>query len=115
MALPTVAVTAITTLQAAIKTAQAASPGGSIANASIATLQPVIIAAQTAYQVINSVALAAEAEIVGINLDTISGASVQDGINAFMSEMSNCAEDSDVVTARAYIGRIVGNLTLAGG
>lgn len=115
MTIPATISTAITTLQTAITTAQASAPSGSLANASIAALHPVIVAAEAAYQAALTAQQATDASVLGINLDTITGASVMDGITTFTAEQTNIADDSDLVTTLGYLGRIVGNLTTAGG
>lgn len=106
---------AISTAQTAIGNVAAAQPYGSLSNASLASLQPAITSAEAAYEAVDGELTTTENSILGINMDAAQGNSVIDGFNAFMSEASNAAYAANLRVARAYIGRIVGNLTTLGG
>ena len=102
----------VAALTAAQNAAQLATSGGkSLETLSITQLQPVVSAFENAYSVFQSGIVPP----AGIDLDATSGASVLDGINAFVAEANSAAGESDVQIALSYLGRIVGNLTLATG
>jgi hypothetical protein len=100
---------AMTTAMAAAQAAINLAAGqGSIANVTLAELQDAIAAAEQAYAVV----LAGSPVPAGINLDAINGISTLDGYNDFVIEVGLCWGEADVVAVLAYLGRIVGNLTL---
>lgn len=113
--LPNSALQAIAAAQKLIDGIAATLPNGQLANASLSALAPAIAAAEGAYNTVDGLMAATEANILGINLDAGSGASVLDGFNSFLAEASNAATASNLRVARSYLGRIVGNLTTLGG
>jgi hypothetical protein len=114
-AIPPATQTLITATQTAINTIAQAQPNKQIANASLAQIQPAIVAAEAAYNSLLAAQQSADSSVTGINLDAITGASTLDGIEAFADEQGNVSLDSDLTTALGYMGQVVGNLTTAAG
>jgi hypothetical protein len=112
---PAATQTQITATQTAINTIAQAQPNKQIQNASLAQIQPAVVAAESAYNSLLAAQQAADSSVAGINLDTITGASTQDGIATFIAEQNNVGLASDLTTSLGYMGRVVGNLTTAAG
>lgn len=109
MTLPANVVSAIAQVQAAVA---AAAP---LENATLATLQAVVVVVQGAQATIISAQTAADAGMVGIDLDALTPTSVPDGNAAFLAEQAAQAAGSDLAIAAAYMGRLLANLSAAGG
>jgi hypothetical protein len=105
----------IAATQTAINTIAQAQKNSEIQNASLAQIQPAIVAAETAYNSLLAAQQSADGAVQGINLDAITGASTLDGIATFATEQSNVSLASDLSIALGYLGRVVGNLTTAAG
>jgi hypothetical protein len=105
----------IAATQTAINTIAQAQKNNQIQNASVAQIQPAIVAAETAYNALLSAQQSADSAVQGINLDAITGASTLDGIATFTTEQTNVSLASDLSIALGYLGRVVGNLTTAAG
>jgi hypothetical protein len=114
-AIPAATQTQITATQTAINAIAQTQTNQQIANASLAQIQPAVVAAEAAYNSLLAAQQAADSSVTGINLDAITGASTQDGIATFTAEQSNVGLASDLTTALGYMGRVVGNLTTAAG
>lgn len=101
--------------QTAVDNVAAASPTGLIADATLLQVRTAVTAAIVAYNAILAEQQLMEGAILGINLDALTQTSVLDNFAIFAAEFSNIMNDSDLTTALGYMGRIVANLTLAGG
>jgi hypothetical protein len=115
MALVTAAQTAVNAIAGFTGSGNAASHQGTIANATLQEIGPALVACQAAYAALLAEQQAAEKAIVGLNLDTFTGASTFDTINGFITEMTNVGNSSDLTIALGYMGRIVANLSMQGG
>jgi hypothetical protein len=114
--IPLAAQTLIATAQTSISTIAAVQPTHQIADASLAQIQPAIVAAQAAFDSLLAARQAAEGAMSGINLDSFLGSSsVLDGIKLLSIEQANQVVSADLSIALGYMGRVVGNLTSAGG
>lgn len=106
ISVPSSLATAITTAQNATITST------SIIDLSLAQLQPIVNAVNDAFATLQSTI---GSPTNGIDLSAETATSVIDGINAFASEATLRAVESDLETISAYLGRIVGNIDMAGG
>lgn len=101
--------------QSKVDSVALAQPNGLLENASLSALTPAIAAAESAYFAVDDLLKTTEVAIQGVSLDEPNGNSVVESFTAFQIEANNAAFGSNLRTARAYIGRIVGNLTTLGG
>lgn len=113
--LPDSVLSAIGLARVAIQDVKNASVNGDLANASLASLLPAIAAVENAYNAVDAELKKTQSSIQGISLDVGQGNTTLEGFNAFQTEASNAAYASNLLIARAYTGRIVGNLTTLGG
>lgn len=114
-ALPTSVTAPIATLQNAVNSIANAQPTKLIQDASLASLQAAVSAAQAAFFAAISAQDKADAAVVGLNLDALVYTSVADANANFLKEQANQAAASDILIAIGYLGRIYANLQYAGG
>lgn len=93
--------------------AAAKAAGGSILDVSLAQVQPVVDAANTALNTLNS---EIGTPIDGVDIRAAdTQTSVLDGINDFVNEVTRRSNESDQFVMRGYLGRIASNLRMLGG
>lgn len=109
------ALSAITTAQTAVNAVAQLQPNGVLSNAGLVALSPAIAAAVSGFNAVDGLLRSAQSGIAGIDLDVARGNSTLEGFNIFQSEASAIAAASSLLTARGYLGNIVGNLTSLGG
>lgn len=109
------ATSAVAAARGAVSTVAAASSTGQIADAPLMAAQPAVSSAQVAVSALSADRASAEAALPQASLAALPGLSAADYAASLTGLVGASAGLADADTALAYMGRIAGNLALAGG